>query len=88
MFKWLILHDGVLSKINLEKRQLSVTTTFLWCNTNKESTIHILRDCAIARSVWQAFVSIEAWDLFLGSDYVAWISLNLTNRDHKWHKGD
>lgn len=52
-FMWLVCHDRLLGNANRFKRKLTDDPKCFVCGDSVESTLHILRDCPAARSVWR-----------------------------------
>ena len=52
-FMWLVCHDRLMGNVNRFKRKLTDDPKCFVCGELAESTLHILRDCPAARSVWR-----------------------------------
>lgn len=51
-FLWLVCHDRLMGNVNRLKRKLTIDPKCFICGDEDETTLHILRDCPAARSVW------------------------------------
>lgn len=85
MFGWLLGHNGVLSKVNLARRNLCINVKCSQCEVNEETTLHLFRDCIIAKKLWHEIVPSPAWNLFFNCDYKEWIYLNLNHKELTWN---
>ncbi|KAH9671615.1 putative ribonuclease H protein [Citrus sinensis] len=59
------------------------------CGHHLEDTIHVLRDCIIARQVWLRLVPNILWNNFFDLELTSWIHYNLKNvglvrREENW----
>ncbi|KAK7832439.1 putative ribonuclease h protein [Quercus suber] len=81
-FLWLSCNDWLLTKNQLHKRQILMDDTCPFCLTDKETTLHILRDCPtilpalLPKRVWDMRNnSIEVWDDMLRKKYSSTASI-------------
>jgi len=76
-FLWLVGHDCIMSNKNRARRGLTVDPSCQNCPGIDETTLHILRDCPIARVIWEKLVPkhlhIKSFSLTLRS----WLEFNL-----------
>jgi len=50
---WRVLHDRILTRVNLFRRGVSVISSLCpLCNLSEESSQHLFLDCALAQQVW------------------------------------
>ncbi|KAK2422059.1 Polynucleotidyl transferase, ribonuclease H superfamily protein [Trifolium repens] len=75
-FVWLVRHDRLLTNYRKSKMQLCEP----WCNHCMdivEDTMHVLRDCPLAKGVWCNLLNATARDSFYNSNLEDWICMNL-----------
>jgi hypothetical protein len=54
-----------------------VTVNCDHCDGEEETNIHVMRDCQLARFVWQHLVPIHGRLAFFACDYNEWIATNI-----------
>ncbi|CAN1170687.1 Putative ribonuclease H protein At1g65750 [Linum perenne] len=54
-FLWLAIQDKLLTNISRARRHMTTDASCPRCRIEEEDTIHVLRDCAFAREVWDKF---------------------------------
>ncbi|PKI45767.1 hypothetical protein CRG98_033774 [Punica granatum] len=64
-------------------RSLCDTLSCPHCESGAESTLHVLRDCALAKQVWSRFVPIDAQPDFFTMDLLDWLWQNLSYPHHQ-----
>jgi ribonuclease HI len=75
-FIWLLLHDRLLT--NYRKSRIGLGHAMCnYCGVVEETSLHVMRDCALVTPFWLQVVSLEDRSLFFMEDIQAWISLNL-----------
>jgi ribonuclease HI len=75
-FMWLVRHDRLIT--NYRKNKMHIGDP--WCNhcvDVVEDTLHVLRDCPLAKSVWCNLLNDEARDCFFTAALADWTGLNL-----------
>jgi hypothetical protein len=55
-FFWTLMHNKLLTKDNLEKRNIVGPHRCALCNNNLESAQHLFMDCIFAKEVWGLFL--------------------------------
>ncbi|XP_074314591.1 uncharacterized protein LOC141649815 [Silene latifolia] len=82
-FLWLVWWDKLPHNKTLFKRTILPSPTCLLCPSPslEESSIHILRDCSTATSVW-ALLNVD--QSFFSLDLQPWIHANCTSRNPSW----
>lgn len=82
-FMWLACHDRLMGNVNRFKRKLTDDTKCFICGESSESTLHILRDCPAARSIWRKVEGPSLDPTFFQEDLKNWILKNLENKEHE-----
>ncbi|PNX81608.1 ribonuclease H [Trifolium pratense] len=75
-FIWIIRHDRLLTNYRKSKMHISEP----WCNhcvDVVEDTLHVLRDCPLAKSVWCNLLNGKDKDWFFTAALDEWIILNM-----------
>ncbi|XP_074266271.1 uncharacterized protein LOC141588743 [Silene latifolia] len=82
-FLWLVWWDKLPHKLTLFKRNIIPSPSCLLCPNPslKESSLHLLRDCSIASSVW-SLLNVD--HSFFSLDLQPWIHENCTSRNSSW----
>jgi hypothetical protein len=62
IFLWLIMHNKIMTRDNLKKRNLNKPETCVFCS-EPESVQHLFFDCIVARNVWQKISSFFVFSL-------------------------
>lgn len=88
-FIWLAMNNRLKTKSELFRRHITTDANCCSCGHHLEDTIHVLRDCIIARHVWFRLVPHTLWNNFFDLDLTSWIYYNLKNtglirRDENW----
>ncbi|KAJ8452595.1 hypothetical protein Cgig2_004931 [Carnegiea gigantea] len=55
-FLWLAAHERLMTNANRFARGLALSAACTICDSTEETTLHLLRDCSLARSVWRSLV--------------------------------
>ncbi|XVE83745.1 hypothetical protein DITRI_Ditri16bG0111000 [Diplodiscus trichospermus] len=80
-FLWLAVQDRLLTKTELCRRHMANDETCGWCHEGKETGLHVLRDCNVARQVWLNLVSMGSREYFFSMGYKDWLLKILVNED-------
>lgn len=56
LFIWLVLHDRLKTKAELMGRYNSTGSVCDRCGESLESALHVLRDCMVAKRVWNRVI--------------------------------
>lgn len=76
-FLWLASHDRLMGNLNRYKRKLTNDPKCFICGGEDESTLHILRDCPAAKSVWRKLEGFANLSSFYQGGLHEWIRNNL-----------
>jgi ribonuclease HI len=77
-FIWMVMHNKLLTNSLKSKMGLSHSMCF-YCRVVEETTLHVLRDCTLAKEIWYQVVPIvNRSDFFMG-DLQDWIGFNMKN---------
>ncbi|CAN1751196.1 Putative ribonuclease H protein At1g65750 [Linum perenne] len=72
-FLWLAAHDRLLSNAERHRRHMTVTDNCHRCTNVSETSLHILRDCTLARDVWLALLPPGIVAEFFSGNVHEWI---------------
>ena len=81
MFLWLAMHDKLLTNVERVRHRLIDNDICEKCQQEKESTLHVLRDCPFATWIWPKVVQQDDWDQFFNLPFQDWLSRNLRSRE-------
>ncbi|RYR16350.1 hypothetical protein Ahy_B04g073348 [Arachis hypogaea] len=82
-FLWLVVHNVILTNLERKRRHLTTDDTCPRCRNQDESTIHVLRDCFYAKSIWRLLNPPDSSRSFYSTGLEAWLLQNLTS-DNNW----
>ncbi|KAJ1418544.1 Reverse transcriptase zinc-binding domain [Sesbania bispinosa] len=78
-FLWKILKGGLMTNSARLDRNFSTYDTCPMCQTKSESTIHVLRDCDTAKTLWN-LLGVHQLDInFFNYNILDWIYRNISN---------
>ncbi|CAN1751084.1 Putative ribonuclease H protein At1g65750 [Linum perenne] len=72
-FLWLAAHDRLLTNAERHRRHMTEDDTCHHCNTVSETSLHTLRDCTLAKSVWEALLPPNLVNDFFSGSIQEWI---------------
>jgi hypothetical protein len=75
-FIWLVRHDRLIT--NYRKSKMHIVEP--WCTHCVdiiEDTLHVLRDCPLAKSVWCNLLNNDTREFFFAAELKDWIHMNL-----------
>ncbi|QHN99969.1 Putative ribonuclease H protein [Arachis hypogaea] len=78
---WLASQNVILSNAERLRRHMSPSATCQKCGGNKETTLHILRDCPFATVIWQALIPPVKNNNFFTYNRRDWFISNLSTED-------
>jgi len=78
-FLWLLSHNRILTRDNLQKRRDVSDPTCLFCS-EQESIRHLFFDCCVAVSVWSLVAEVLGENI--GADYESVAKLWVANKKH------
>lgn len=55
-FIWLVIHDRLKTKAEVIRRHILMDNSYERCGIEVETTLHVLRDCLVAKRVWNQFI--------------------------------
>lgn len=79
LFVWRLSHDRLLTRERCSCWFGSSDRCHL-CPNQVESTLHVLRDCSAAASLWNKFLHPRHFNVFYNHDFSSWLSDNLSNK--------
>nr|XP_025664883.1 uncharacterized protein LOC112763420 [Arachis hypogaea] len=77
-FLWLVTHNAILTNSEKRRRHLTNDDTCPRCRSHEESTIHVLRDCPYAMSIWNRLIPPNGRSSFFNTELNEWLYQNLT----------
>ncbi|KAJ8422016.1 hypothetical protein Cgig2_007566 [Carnegiea gigantea] len=86
-FLWLARHDRLMTNSNRFIRGLTDDPRCKGCLNGEEHTVHLLRDCKLAREIWTHLVPHARQIAFFNLPLKDWMSSNLVNgslSDRNW----
>ena len=75
-FLWQCCHLSIPVWEVLAARRMNISHLCPICNSGPESIIHMLRDCSLARQVWDSLIPLAALGSFYVSNLVNWLCSN------------
>ena len=84
VFMWLLLNNEVMTNVERNRRHVSSMTRCQVCNIADESSLHLIRDCHFAISVWERIIIDEQSIWFFSTDMSLsdWLFRNLVEQKH------
>ena len=76
-FIWLALHDRLKTKVEIGRRHIHIDWTCDQCGVASETTLHVLRDCFMARRLWNQLLPSGWRQPFFSSNLNDWLTVNL-----------
>ena len=80
VFLWLARQDRLLTNKARLTRNLSHDSSCPSCGHDVEDTLHVLRDCARAKTVWSVLVENSVQQRFFSLDLADWIDSNISGQ--------
>lgn len=74
VFAWIMAHGKLLTNLERWRRTITSCPMCARCGQEEESTIHGLRDCFVARQVWEKMLSDDEGVKFFHLELQDWIS--------------
>lgn len=86
VFIWTVLHDRLKTKRELMRRHLVSNGYRDRCGLDLESNLHVLRDCPMAKRVWNHFVPRSLQADFYSKPLKKWIIYNVQSKEqYRWN---
>lgn len=79
-FAWVLVHDRLFTNVAKAKRGLSNVRSCSFCGAAQESTLHALRDCPFAASVWLRLGAVTRDPQFFAFCFEDWRMNNLRGK--------
>lgn len=76
-FLWLVMHDRLKTKLEIARRRIPIEYNCNRCGADKETTMHVLRDCFIAKRLQNLFIPVAYRQQFYSLSLREWIVQNL-----------
>ncbi|PNX73973.1 ribonuclease H, partial [Trifolium pratense] len=75
-FLWIAFHERL--PTNPVKARMGIAHMMCdHCRDNEETSLHVLRDCDVAKKIWMIVVPSAARANFFGGDMIHWFTTNL-----------
>ena len=68
VFLWLVFHNRLKTKAEISRRHVQLDCNCDRCGGGAENTLHVLRDCLIARRFWNAYPPGTSMSIFFLSE--------------------
>ncbi|KAH9735403.1 putative ribonuclease H protein [Citrus sinensis] len=81
VFLWLVLYNRLKTKAEISRRHVHLDSSCDRCGDGDENTLHVLRDCMVARRFWYAILPIHQRQYFFSLNLKDWMSYNLMTAD-------
>lgn len=82
-FMWVVCHDRVMGNLNRFKRNMTDNPRCAICDAREDSTLHIIRDCPMAKVIWNRLGGPADHAHFYHSPLKKWVSENLNHKDEE-----
>ncbi|CAN1162877.1 Putative ribonuclease H protein At1g65750, partial [Linum perenne] len=76
-FLWLVVHDRILTNAERRRRHMTDSDDCQICRGRTEDTLHVIRDCKLAREVWSSFIPPELASQFFSDSLQVWLQKGL-----------
>lgn len=76
-FLWLVMHDRLKTKLEIARRRIPIEYNCNRCGADIETTMHVARDCFIAKRLWNLFIPVAYREQFYSLSLREWIVQNL-----------
>ena len=80
---WRVCHEMLPVYATLYRKKITVLPICPLCSQAEESTLHALRDCVLAKDVWQRSIVSSCWSQDETSSTISWISRTSATMDDK-----
>ncbi|CAN1825871.1 Putative ribonuclease H protein At1g65750, partial [Linum perenne] len=80
-FIWLVAHDRILTNAERRRRHLTDIDDCQRCRGGTEDTLHVIRDCKVAKEVWTIFTPPDLASEFFSDSLQVWLQKGLHHRD-------
>jgi ribonuclease HI len=77
-FIWIVKHDRLLTNVRKHRMGLGMSQCN-YCRDQAETTLHVLRDCALIQPFWISVVNYSFRYQFFSSSLQDWIAMNVSN---------
>ncbi|CAN1131441.1 Putative ribonuclease H protein At1g65750 [Linum perenne] len=86
-FLWLVAHNRILTNAERRRRHLVNVADCQRCRSGIEDTLHVVRDCQLAREVWASFIPPELTSHFFSDSLQDWLMAGLTHKGFELNFG-
>ncbi|CAN1725728.1 Putative ribonuclease H protein At1g65750 [Linum perenne] len=80
-FLWLVAHDRILTNAERRRRHMAAVDDCQRCRSYTEDTLHVIRDCQVAREVWTTLLPSELGPHFFSDSLQVWLQKGLQHQD-------
>ncbi|CAA0830741.1 Polynucleotidyl transferase- ribonuclease H-like superfamily protein [Striga hermonthica] len=88
-FLWLLTRNRFLTNSERCRRHLSSSNGCVWCGLEEETYLHVLRDCPLAKNIWNRLLPAAVSSQFFDLPLDHWLELNLLHGadiGHMWDR--
>ncbi|XP_019166605.1 PREDICTED: uncharacterized protein LOC109162339 [Ipomoea nil] len=79
-FVWLLKHKTLMTNAERKHHGFIVNGRCTSCYMHEEDILHCLRDCAVAKELWEVFLPYGAKRWFYRSNFDTWLTRNVTGK--------
>ncbi|CAN1126971.1 Putative ribonuclease H protein At1g65750 [Linum perenne] len=80
-FLWLVAHNRILTNVERQRRHLTNEAGCQRCTGLNEDTLHVIRDCKVAREVWSSLLPPGFDGNFFTDDLQTWLQHGLKHAE-------
>lgn len=77
IFIWLVLHNRLKIKAEILRRHIQIGSVCDRCGTSVEDTLHVIRDCLVAKRLWNRVIPMSHRQSFYSWNLREWMIHNL-----------
>ncbi|KAG8474496.1 hypothetical protein CXB51_031152 [Gossypium anomalum] len=87
VFLWLASQQRILTNSERVRRGIGYSTSCTLCGHAVEDLVHVLRDCLIAKDVWNIVLPVQLKQRFFSASFSDWLLLNLCFHESLYGNG-
>lgn len=89
VFLWVLAHEKILTNLERATRRMTSSALCVRCREEEESALHAVRDCKMAKEVWERLLPPELLAGFFSQGMKVWLSWMWSKglermSEHKW----
>ncbi|CAN0858235.1 Putative ribonuclease H protein At1g65750 [Linum grandiflorum] len=86
-FIWITYHNRLMTNVERYRRHISTTAKCPLCDQAEETATHILRNCSIARCIWNQVLGSQLTFYFCQQPLDVWMLHGVSNDNYKLEFG-